>query len=488
MRSEEKRGFIIAVVVIILIAILAIGGVLAYANTDLFKSNQTLFFQYIGQAIEDMDYVENTQLKEIAKKKEEKPYTVDGRLQYKIGEGNQDSIHIDIKASVNKPEEKAYTKANLNYQNQEIFSLEYANSNDIYAIKSNEIITAFIGIENNNLKVLAQKLGILNTTSIPDSIKQINMQELLIITQEEKEHIKETYLPVLTKNIEKDNFKKEKDVSISKKGTDYITTAYHLELSKEKQKQVILAVLQTLKEDSITLNLITTKAKLLGLDENYTQINLLTNKIENQINDIQNGKMAEGGTITIIVYANKGEVIATEMIQDDTKYTIYGNKQDNTISRSLIIENSNQQEANKKMEINLEEIRKEKETNYTMQMNVEEEIEINLSIENKQTEEETIETKGEVNISQGKVNSTIFYEQKTHFVEKIEDIIELDRNNCGVLNDYTTEQLQVLLQAVGQRTMNVINQKMQSLMNIIMGSMARESIANDSWITFQKGL
>lgn len=485
MRSEEKKGFIIAVIVIIGIAILAIGGVLAYANTDLFKSNQTLFFQYIGQAIEDVDYVENAQLKEIAKKKEEKPYTVDGRLQYKIREGNQDSINIDIKASVNKPEEKAYTKANLNYQNQEIFSLEYANSNDIYAIKSNEIITAFIGIENNNLKVLAQKLGILNTTAIPDSMKQTNMQDLLTITQEEKEHIKETYLPVLTKNIEKDNFKKEKDVSISKKDTNYITTAYHLELSKEKQKQVILAVLQTLKEDSITLNFITTKAKLLGLDENYTQVNLLTNKIQTQMNDIQNGKIAEGGPLSIIVYTSKGKVIATEIIQDDTKYTIYGNKQDNTISRSLIIENLNQQEENKKIEINLDEIRKEKETNYNIQMNVEDEIEINFNIENKQTGEETIETKGEVNISQGKANSMISYEQKTNFVEKIDDIIELDRNNCGVLNDYTTEQLQVLLQAVGQRTMNVINEKMQSLMSIIIGNMARESIANDSWVTFQ---
>lgn len=487
MRNEEKKGFIIAVIVIIAIAILAIGGVLVYANTDLFKSNQTLFFQYIGQAIEDIDYVENTQLKEIAKKKEEKPYTVDGKVQYKIGEENQDGIHIDIKASVNKPEKKAYTKANLNYQNQEIFSLEYANSNDIYAIKSNEIITAFIGIENNNLKVLAQKLGILNTASIPDSIKQTNIQDLLIITQEEKEHIRETYLPVLTKNIEKDNFKKEKDVSISIKDTNYITTAYHLELSKEKQKQVILEVLQTLKEDSITLNLITTKAKILGLDENYTQINLLTNKIQKQMNDIQNGKMAEGGPINIIVYTNKGEVIATEIIQDDTKYTIYGNKQNNTISRSLIIENLNQQE-NKKMEINLEEVRKEKETNYNMKMNIEDEIEINFSMENKQTEEETIETKGEVNISQGKANATISYEQKTNFVEKIEDIIELDRNNCGVLNDYTTEQLQVLLQAVGQRTMNVISQKMQSIMSIIMGSTARGSIENDSWNATQEGI
>ena len=65
-----RKKIIIIMVIILLIVLLAIGGVFAYITTDLFKSNQTLFFKYMGQTLESIKYVENTQLSEIENLKE----------------------------------------------------------------------------------------------------------------------------------------------------------------------------------------------------------------------------------------------------------------------------------------------------------------------------------------------------------------------------------------------------------------------------------
>ena len=58
MQKKGKKGIIITIVIMFLIVVLLAGGVYAYLSTDLFKSNKTLFFNYMAQAIENMEYVE----------------------------------------------------------------------------------------------------------------------------------------------------------------------------------------------------------------------------------------------------------------------------------------------------------------------------------------------------------------------------------------------------------------------------------------------
>lgn len=464
----RRRGLIVAIVIIVLVIILGIGGVFAYLTTDMFKSNQVLFFKYAGQALKNMEYVENTQLTAIENLKKQMPYTVDGSLEIEA-EGELESlskIGLDIELKENKLEEKAYMKADLLHDNQKIFTLEYANSNNIYALKSDEIVTAFIGIENENLKVLAQKFGITDTTNIPDSIDTTNLRDKIVISDEEKAHITNTYSAVLMQSIPKDAFTKEKDLSAMKKDIAYITTAYRLTLNAQELKQIEIALLETLKQDSITLNLIATNAKALGLDEDYTHVNSITNIIDELITEINNEEDISDAGISIMIYVDKGQVVLTEIIaRNEIKYTIYGDINGNANERYLLIENLGIDGEFNKIEVQQIETRSDEQSTNNIIVNLDDTRSINIDLTNiGGVAQNNLNTTCQIDISMEDDEISAIYEQEINF-EEIDDIIELSRNNTAVLNDYTKEQLGVLIQSIYNRIAVVLNQKMQ-LVNI----------------------
>ena len=58
MRPRKKRyAFIIAIIIIIILIVVA-GLAILYLNTDLFKSNQSLFIKYIEKNMENLEKIE----------------------------------------------------------------------------------------------------------------------------------------------------------------------------------------------------------------------------------------------------------------------------------------------------------------------------------------------------------------------------------------------------------------------------------------------
>ena len=465
MNRGGKKGIIITIIIILCILLLAVGGFLVYATTDLFHSNQTLFFKYIGQVLENFEYVENTQMAEIENLKESMPYQVTGKLTYEPSEENTDNnsrilsnMELNITSNVSKPEEKAYTNATLRHENTDLFTLEYAHNNNIYALKSNEIVTAFLGVENDNLKVLMQKLGVTDNSIIPNTIEGVNINKLLSITEEEKQHIKDTYITALIQNINSDSFSKDANLTISKEGTIYNTTAYRLTLSAEELKTIKIALLQTLQQDSITLNLIATKAKALGLDENYTQVNNLNGQIQKQINQVSEQNSLSNEGVSIAVYVDNGKVITTEMIVDnEVKYTIYGDTQENSTKRHIYIENLS---TDMKIIYEQTETTNSNSTINNITLNFNDYIIAELNIENiGSAQEQQLQTNIELILNE----STIRYEQEITFQDEIDNIVELTNKNCAVLNNYTTEQLLPLLESIGERIATVFEEKKQAI-------------------------
>ena len=463
MHYGRKRAIKIASIIIGIILILGVAGTIVYLKTDIFKSNQSLFFKYMEQAIKDVEYVPNATVTNNINRMNEEAFTLTGNLGYETEETSDvaknalKNMKFAVEAKVDKLAKTAYGVGTLKNNDQDIFKVEYANTNNIYALKSDEVVTAFVGIENQNLKVLAQKLGITDTENLPNSISPMgNINEFLNLTDDEKAHIKETYLPVLEQNIEKANFTKNKDIAISKKGVIYNTTGYRLDLNEAELKQLEITLLQELKQDSITLNILATKAKMLNLDENYTNVNNLVSQIDTLINNINKENSTSTNGITITVYVENGKVITTEIIyKNEIKYTIYGQKGTNTNSYDMLMENLGSTEEYSKIEISAEDVASNNTYTINALINVDdEEVEINMDSTN-DTSEDTIITNCEVAIGNGIIN----YEQEIAFQESITDITKVDRSNCAVLNDYPTEQLQVLIASLSQRIKELINVK-----------------------------
>lgn len=467
----RKKGIIITIIVIILLLVLAIGGILLYLYTDLFKSNETLFLKYISQTTQSMKYETNEQLEDVLKNQEQNPYEVKGTLNFNYeGEQNTNAeilkqLQLIVNSNVNKPEEKSYSKATLVYQDQNLFNIEYANSNNIYALKSDEIVTAFVGIRNENLKVLAQKLGISDTTKIPDSIEFVDYEELLEISEEEKKHISDTYLPVIIESIPKEKYTKQSNIPITKEGVEYNTNSYRLDLSSEEISNVLVKVLQTLQQDSITLNLITTKAKLLNLSEEYTQINKLTQVIQEKIDDINDSRKLPEEGLSIIVYEEKGKTILTEfIIKNNAKITIYANNENEKNNIYAMLENLSSDEDFKMVEMQITNTKTTAQSNTEILINKDNNIGIELYITNTGLASDgNVSSNCEIVYNQDNNKYVVNYEQELNFVENENNIVNLDNTNCAILNDYPTDQLSMLIQLITAQTTNVLYQKIQQM-------------------------
>ena len=466
----KKKGIIIAIVIIILLIVIAVGGVMLYLFTDLFKSNQTLFLKYIDQTIQGMKYETNDQTKDIIEAQKENPYQIKGALNFDYdGSENKQAeilkqIKVELETNANGQEEKTYTKASVLYQNQNLFNLEYANSNNIYALKSDEIVTAFIGVRNENLKVLAQKLGMQDNLNIPDSITPIDYEELLNISEEEKQHISDTYLPVIVNNIEKSKYSKQSNIPITKEGVEYNTTAYRVDLTSEDIANISVKLLETLKQDSITLNFIATKAKILNLPEEYTQVNNLTKQIDEQIKKIEDSEKSPENGVSIVVYEEKGQTVLTEIIiKNNVKFTLYASNTNQKNSIYVMAENLSTSNDYNTVEMQVTQTKTAKQTNTEILVNKDNDkgLEIYLTNEGLPSDEK-VTTTCEINYNDGNDKYIANYEQEINFNEENE-IISLDNTNCAILNDYPTDQLSLLIVLIDQQIQNVMNQKMQQL-------------------------
>ena len=84
MYSQRTRNIIIgSITAVIVVTALLTFGITLYATTDLFKSNDTLFYKYLSQTLESLKYVENSQLSEIADLKADQAYELAGNISYK---------------------------------------------------------------------------------------------------------------------------------------------------------------------------------------------------------------------------------------------------------------------------------------------------------------------------------------------------------------------------------------------------------------------
>ena len=242
---------------------------------------------------------------------------------------------------------------------------------------------------------------------------------------------------------------------LEKNGTSYKTTSYRLDLRAEQISNILENILNTLKTDSITLNLIVEKAKLLGLTDDEITIENLTNAIDEAISELRQEEFQD---IAFVVYNYKGEAIEAEVIVKSKSKTIIDAKKDNM----KIVYESYEDKENIAIEITNKATTTQSNIQVKVDINGETQVNVDL-INTGSATQRSLNTTCEIKIINEDTQGNISYNQTLEFIDELENMIELNETNSVVLNDYSKEDLTALLQAIQERTVQVMNEKIQQI-------------------------
>ena len=420
MMTRKKR--ITLIIVIVVLVLLIIGGIFTflYLNTDMFKSNQTLFVKYLGKNSENIQDLQNivnkTEYDELLKTN---PYNVTSEIKVNytqnVGtteENNNNSINqlkMTIEGQTDNNNNYDYRNIKLLKNDEQVMQNEILHTSNNYGIKFTDLFNQYVVVENENLKDLLKRIGYTDEQIefVPNSIDfSDNIIEEIKFSNEDIESLINKYTSIITQNIGETSFQRQKNQVVEINGQNYLANAYSLVLTKEQLNNVYINILENLKEDEIILNKIDeiqNKINQLTLGENNQDLkNEFTQKIDLTIGRIRQTNIGTEET-KIIVYENNGETISTsiqtqeyqislnclngynELVfneNDTVTYKITIENVDNKLA--INIENNKNQKKSLSIERTYEENDKKKDENYKVLYEIDDkrlETNINKTIE-----------------------------------------------------------------------------------------------------------
>ena len=351
---------------------------------------------------------------------------------------------------------------------------------------------------------MAQNYQIGNAENVPDTINFEEYNDLLQITEEQEEHLKDTYMPIILNNISKEQYiKNEEQISLDFETDNYTynTNSYELRLSEETLKNILTSTLNTLRTDTETLMLISNKLKSMGLGDSYSNTDTISTQIEELLSQIESIKLEE--SLDIIVYEYEGKLIRT-IIDIDGKIKITYDRIDglenliidiekeivqNIIENNRINTNINESFNNNNAEDANEEIIDLNNFNSTSNQNnitriiiskerldlntvnklqiipdnnkIEENINIILNISDLQNNSINNTFIMQINTNnERKEVINIEYENTINIVYQVEEIEELSGSNTAIANNYNPNDFKNFLNEYWNILKDTLSQKM----------------------------
>ena len=453
MTRKKRRMITIGIPIVCVIILLAIFIVL-YLNTDMFKSNQTLFFKYFGKNYENINHIEEIITNdEYNKVFQSNKYSQSSELKINYTENygttseNADNAINKLKLIIDGETdvEKGYQYKEITlFNNEEINTeIEYIKKDNTYGVKFSDLFKQYITVENNNLKELFEKLGYSeeDTQNIPDSIEIKNIQDLKF-SKDELEKLKDKYLNLVKEKISKDKFSKKNNQTITINDKNVLANVYIITLTKEQLNNIYLDILQSLKEDETILKKIEQIQNAISINNNLNS-DLKEKFVTNIEEIIENINRTNIGSeeVAISVYENNGDTLKTSIqsldyeidfenltINEEEFYNIIFKANDNEIKNIKLVKKQNNVEATIKTDtdsdskkIVVERSQNIKDNNYNKDINI----------------------KFEENSDRIEAN----YTEKINILDEINEK-EFNSENCIELNELESGQLAILLNKV----------------------------------------
>ena len=461
MTKKKRKMIMIGIPVLVLIIIIAIF-ILLYCTTDMFKSNQTLFFKYFAKNYDNINYIiedlKNDDYNSVYKSgKYSKSSEV--KINYKqnygtTSENTDNSINkLKLKIDEETDLENAYKHQNIQLLNgeQKKAEIEYLKNDNIYGLKFSDLYNQYITVENSNLKELLKKVGFPeeNLDKFPDSI-YINDIQNLKFNKEEFEILKNKYLNLVKEKIPEDMYSKKTKQTIIVNDINILTNAYNVTLTKEQLNNIYISLLENLKTDEIILN------KINQIKNSFPFNTLEFNNIDSDLSELYTSKIEEiiekinrtnigNEEVTITVYENKGVTVKTEIKTTDYEINFEHLVINDEEFSNIIFK---EKEAETK---NIKLIKKQNSLELTIKNDIESDKKIITVERNNDIKGNKFNKDINIKYEDDRNKIEINYIEEFNILNELHNIQEFNSNNSIKLNELESEQLSELFNEIGER-------------------------------------
>lgn len=436
---KNKKVLIVIIVLLIILAIC--GGAFAYVYfaTDLLKSNSQMFSKYgtmLDMELYNFFYDEN--IKTYYTNKSANNYENTGVLRVKSG-GNTDinaDLNLTFKGATDVDNDNFEQEITINYSDSEKFAFKLVKNNQMIALGSNEIANKYVGIKNENLDELSNKLGIDEEMKMPNNIK---LDKSSITVQNIKSLVTK-YIGKLAGQLSESNFTKNNN------------TSYTLTIEKDNLKNIMMYCLNEAKNDSEII-------EMLGMSDD---ISTYQDNIDQEIDNL-NEQDFSNTSIKITLTSTENGVEADVEVntdEDNVGFSVILERGKNiTIKQTGSFDTADTTEIPNDIEYTISKEKSASKSKYTITSS-EENYSLEIGFELDSISDNGATEKVYVSYDVNDVQFNVEYNNAITF--KDVTVTELNDDNSVALNDYSQEELSSLLQQLLVQVITVNSQKIQN--------------------------
>lgn len=364
---QKKSSKLQVVILIILICILISLGTFSYLYffTDLLRSPSEAFIKYATQITSNKNGFISDNLQEYYNKQNLSPYEENGNMNFKISIPNLEeelklvqNFSIETSGKEDRTNQNIEKQINFNYSNNQEFPMTYIRSQDTEGIQTKYVGKKFIAIreeKNENEQQVNTENNIENdvTQNINnDENKDNNNNSEEQQEQSENEEQKGADVTKLAKKVESAKNRKIEAQDIIEiynnygkiikgqvkennciKISDNQNTAYKLKLTGEQTRDILIQMLEKLKQDDKTLSIISDYYKLLG-----SSTSLKSSDINKTIEKLKQSDKLKNTDTEISLYVQKGKLNKILVTSANNKIEITKNENKSETLYNIILE------------------------------------------------------------------------------------------------------------------------------------------------------
>ena len=451
-RRKLKKDVKLKIVAGVILLILAAGAAL-YFNTDIFRTKREVFIKYFDQTFEATKMLEDESNSAYNEKKITSKYKRVGNAKIISSSNVADSKVLDkLKFSIGERTDNSNEKSAImiNVMNgMEIMEeIDLLKDGDNLGFYCKDVANSYVFVRNGEMKKIFDLAEINELSMVPNYIGNSDPKYLVETTDVEKEHINKL-LDIMKNNVPNNAYNKDGKVKINVDGTDYEANAYSLTLGSSDAATLYIDMLEKITSDSILINYFSSKAKLMNMEEDYTDVNKLNAYLQKVISDLRKDS-SKAKEFKVIVYENGMKNIRTDITFGETKIVIDHLKKDDVeTSIFKLNEYSFKMSKDSKSNTYTYEIRKDKTTKS-------EEFRLEIIINQMgNVEDNSIRNKATINLTNGIKHLTLEYNDTVNFTDEIGTILSVDNTSHIIVNDFEDKEIKEFISGLKKKINSV---------------------------------